>query len=192
MNFIVNTDTNKILGTGVVNEAPNEIVIKNNNEDVLNAFYDYNKNFDSVEDEIIGLDYYIKYDGEDIIVTPLEDKANILADILVKRLDKINSEYILSRYSLKRQNSFTNLKIDAMELSRQDIIDECNKIKYWIFNYPMNYYYQKEAEIFQMRDNIISGNNTLEDLIALEDSWDFEQFTQYDPAITIFNIMSMF
>lgn len=160
------------------------------NQNLFN-YITYNNN---IENDPISINDRFKYDEISDKIIPLSDYEIAVKEgnRIIEKLSDINTKYIKSRYSLERQASFMTLRMNAMSLQRIDIMNELDKIQQWMFNYPMTYYYEKENEILNYVEEIKNGNKTLTDLYSLEFTWDFEQFTVYDPNITIANIKLMF
>jgi hypothetical protein len=145
-------------------------------------------------EEPLNVDERFKYDEVSDKVIPLSEYEIAVKESnkLIGKLSDMNTKYIKSKYSLERQSSFITLRMNAMSLQRIDIMNELDKIQKWMFNYPMTYYYQKENEILNYVEEIKNGNKTLTDLYSLEFTWDFEQFNEFDPIVTISDVRQMF
>jgi len=145
-------------------------------------------------EEPLNVDERFKYDEVSDKVIPLTEYEIAVKESnkIIEKLSDMNTEYIKSKYSLERQASFMTLRMNAMSLQRIDIMNELDKIQNWMFNYPMTYYYQKENEILNYVEEIKNGNKTLTDLYSLEEMWDFEQFNEFDPIITISDVRQLF
>lgn len=209
--FLVNTNTNLIemWGAGSVeNIDMSNYILCDLDNSYHNDFKNFVESLNNIEgnDLPIEINMFFKYDSISNLIVKKSDGeiAESYESVLIDKLDNKNTEYIKSRYSLERQSSFLMLKVDALELLNSpylsedkitkinEIIQELNKIKTFIMLYPLNYYYMMESEIKDTINGIKNNTKTLEDLYNLENTWDFEQFNQYDPNIHIETIKNMF
>jgi hypothetical protein len=197
MRFFINSDTKKIEGYffDVAEDIPEgifETTIKPEDYDEFNSFRNIIQNTEVVSE--LEINDLFRYDEQEsmVIKRPLTEIAEIEGNKLVNKLDKRNTEYIKSRYTLERQTTFLMQKVNAIGLQRLDIVNELNKIETFLMTYPLNYYYIKEQEIKDTVQEIKDNTKTLDDLYNLENTWDFEQFNQYDPNIHIEDIKNMF
>jgi len=209
--FLVNTNTNiiEMWGAGSVeNIDMTNYTLCDLDNSYHNDFKNFVESLNNIEgnDLPIEINMFFKYDSISNLIVKKSDGeiAESYEPLFIDKLDNKNTEYIKSRYSLERQSSFLMLKVDALELLNSpylsedkitkinEIIQELNKIKTFIMLYPLNYYYMMESEIKDTINGIKNNTKTLEDLYNLENTWDFEQFNQYDPNIHIETIKNMF
>ncbi|MEM4385834.1 MAG: hypothetical protein QXD03_04740 [Candidatus Anstonellales archaeon] len=95
-------------------------------------------------------------------------------------LDIYHTEYIFSRYPMTRQISFIILSMVYGQI-KPEIMGTVMQVFSWIFTMIMPYYYQKL--------NSIKNATTINELSGI--TWDYTQFDQYDPKITVEQLVSI-
>ncbi len=199
MRFFINNDTKKIEGysfdiSEFIPVNCFETLISETDYEEFNNFRKIVENHENPNFNELNINDVFRFDegSNKVIKRPLSEIAEIEGNKMINKLDNKNTEYIKSRYSLERQTTFLMQKVNAIGLQRLDIVNELNKIENFLMQFPLAYYYQKEIEIKNTVQDIKDGVKTLDDLYNLENTWNFEQFNQYDPIIHIENIMNMF
>ncbi|MFW6242833.1 MAG: hypothetical protein ACOC2W_01605 [bacterium] len=203
MIFRIKPDTNKIIDfrsdiMGYFDEEMEGYIFCNNLNinalELLNLRNDLNEN--NVNEFLI-----YRPDITEIDILTFEETVDILKNKKLKILDEVNKKYITEHYELPRQISFTTLKFDAIApkldgvditgTKYEDAYNKLEEIKNWVFNYPMTYYYQQEAIIKQMAEDIKNNLENIETLESIENAWDYFQFDEFDPKHEIGEIFQI-
>lgn len=203
MIFRIDPDTNKILDyrSDIMGYFTEEMIgyifcnnLNINAEELLEISFSINS--DNVNEYLI-----YREDTLEIDIITFEESVDLLRDKKLKELDETNKSYIMEHYELPRQVSFTTLKFDAIapKLDGIDITgtkyetayNKLEEIRQWVFNYPMAYFYQQEAIIKQIAEDIKNNIEAIETLEKIHEAWDFSQFDGFDPKHEIGQIVQI-
>ncbi|MEM4385369.1 MAG: hypothetical protein QXD03_02340 [Candidatus Anstonellales archaeon] len=165
--------------------------LDHNGNEIVPDYKSYNLNFLGYYDVNIEQRYYISVvEGEsvDSLISNYDFVSICPESLIVEKmksekieaLDAYHTDYILSRYPITRQISFIILSMVYGQI-KPEIMSKVMLVFSWIFGMIMPYYYQIIGSI--------KNASTISELNSI--TWDYTQFDQYDPMITVEQLVSI-